>query len=130
MRQDMLDYIGGLSLGGFILSQELPWTDSQTPLWLKNPKRIYVDTPEYIVDRLYSTLDGTDVSNQTTSVRIYFSADAKQLPADYDDLVSDLRLGKDINATEGITRREVEVTTEFEDDLLVTQLEIRFTKLT
>jgi hypothetical protein len=130
MRQDMLDYIGGLSLGGFILSQELPWTDSQTPLWLKNPKRIYVDTPEYIVDRLYSTLDGNDVSNQTTSVRIYFSADAKQLPANYDDLVSDLRLGKDINATEGITRREVEVTTEFENDLLVTQLEIRFTKIT
>ena len=130
MRQEILDYIGSLSLGGFTLTQELPWTDAGTELYLKNPKRIYVDITKYSTQPIVSTLDGLLVSNDQASVGVYFSADAKQLPANYDTLVSDLRSAKDVTLTDTTYRRECDVITEFQNDLIVTQLEFRFTKIT
>ncbi len=130
MRQELLDYIGDLNLGGFILSQELPFNSSGTPLYVKNPKRIYVDRTQYNVEPIVVTLDGLNVSNEIASVRVYFSADAKQLPPSYDDALNDLRAGKDAINTSGYQRRECIVNTSFEEDLMVTELEFRFTKLT
>jgi hypothetical protein len=76
-----------------------------------------------------SALDGLTVSNELATVRVVFSADAKSLPANYETLVSDLRLARDITL-DGVYRREVDVKTDFEQDMLVTELELRFTKLT
>lgn len=130
MRQDIIDYINTLSLGSFILSQELPWTDSGTPLYLKNVKRVYVDVTRYNTEPLIQTLDGININTDISTVGLYFSADAKQLPSNYDTVVEDLRQAKDITlSTQGNFRRECDVTTEFQNDLLVTQLEYRFTKL-
>jgi hypothetical protein len=130
MRQDILDYIETLSLGGFTLSQQLPYTDSTTPLYIKNPKSIYVDVTRYSTEPLVTTLDSLIINSETNIVRIFFSTDAKSLPANYDDLVSDLRAAKDIEAVPNSFRRLVDVKTYFESDLLVTELEIRFTKIT
>ena len=129
MRQTVVDYINTLSLGSFILSQELPWTDSGTPLYLKNVKRIYVDNTVYAKEPLIQTFDGS-IDSDVSTVRIYFSADAKQIPSNYDDVISDLRAVKNITLSDGTYRREVTVDTAFENDLLVTELEYRFTKLT
>lgn len=130
MRQDIIDYIQSLSLGSFILSQELPWTDSGTELYLKNVKRIYVDVTRYNTEPLIQTLDGMSINSDISTVGLYFSADAKQLPSNYDTVVADLRQAKDIElSTQGNFRRECDVTTEFQNDLLVTQFEYRFTKL-
>lgn len=129
MRQDILDFISGLSLGGFAVSQELPWDDSGTALYLKNVKRIYVDTTQYATQPLITTLDGLSINQDVSTVGLYFSADAKQLPANYDTLVSDLRSAKDVALTDASYRRECDVSTEFSNDLIVTQLEYRFTKL-
>lgn len=129
MRQTIIDYINTLSLGGFILSQELPWEDSGTALYLKNPKRIYVDNTVYSTEPLIQTFDRS-IDSDISTVRLYFSADAKQLPSNYDSVISDLRSVNDINLTDGTYRREVGVSTNFENDLLVTELEYRFTKLT
>lgn len=130
MRQDIIDYINTLSLGSIILSQELPWTDSGTPLYQKNIKRIYVDVTRYNTEPLIQTLDGININSDISSVGLYFSADAKQLPSNYDSVVEDLRQAKDITlSTQGNFRRECDVTTEFQNDLLITQLEYRFTKL-
>lgn len=129
MRQEILDYINTLALGGYLLSQELPWTDSGTPLYLKNPKKIYVDVPEFINESILRTLSGTSINNEQKIVRIYFASDAKQIPSNYDTIVDDLKLAKDITTIEGVSRRECNVTKTFENDLLVTELELRFTNL-
>lgn len=129
MRQQILDYISTLNLGSFILSQELPWEESGTALYLKNLKKIYVDTTEYQDEPLIQTLSGSNINNEISIVRVYFSCDAKQLPADYDDLVTDLKLGKDIVTDDGFLNRQCNVETSIANDVLSTTMEFRFTKI-
>ena len=130
MRQELVDYIGGLNLGQFILSQELPFSSSGTPLYVKNPKRIYVDRTQFTTEPIVQTLNGLNISNEIASVRVYFSTDAKQLPPSYDDAIVDLKAAINEIDTSGYQRRECLISTSFEEDLLVTELEFRFTKLT
>jgi len=130
MRTEILDYINTLSLGGFLLSQEIPFEDNGDPLYLKNLKKIYVGITEYSTEPLITTLSSDNINSETTTIRIFFAADAKSLPTNYETLVEDLRAAKDIDTIDGIFRREVSVETTFESDVLVTQLEIRLTKIT
>lgn len=129
MRQELLDYIGNLTLGTFGLSQELPYDSSGVPLYMRNVKKLYVDLAQYNDDTLIKTLDGAHVYNEITSVKVYFTADAKQLPANYDTVIVALKGAKDADTITGANRRECLVSTSFEEDLLVTELEYRFTKL-
>lgn len=130
MRTEILDYINTLALGGFLLSQELPFEENGEPLYLKNLKKIYVGIAEYSTEALIKTFSSVDINSETTTIRIFFAADAKSLPTNYETLVSDLRAAKDIDTIAGIYRREVSVETTFEADALVTQLELRFTNIT
>ena len=129
MRTEIIDYINSLALGGFILNQDLPFEESGTPLYLKNLKRIYVDIAAFENEPLIQALNGLSINNETTVIRVYFSCDAKQLPSNYETLISDLKTAKDITTIEGINRRQVVVSTEITADVLVTTLEYRFTKL-
>lgn len=129
MRQDVLDYVSGLNLGGFVLSQELPWEESGTALYLKNLKKVYIDATEIQNEPLIQTLSGLNINNEISIVRIYFSCDAKQLPANYDDVVSDLVTAKNIQTDVGYTNRQAGVTTEIVNDIISTTVELRFTKL-
>lgn len=130
MRQEILDYINTLSLGGFLLTQELPWIDSgTTALYLKNLKKIYVDIAQFENQPIIQTLNSVNINNETTIVRIYFACDAKQLPTNYDELVQDLKSAKDITTVDAIQRREVNVETVMESDMLVTTVEVRFTRI-
>lgn len=130
MRQELITYTKTLALGNFSVSSELPREESGTAMYLKNPKVLYFAQTEFNEEPLIDTLNGPDVHELITSVTLYFAADGKNLPANYDTLVSSLRAGKDINTTQGYTKRECIVSSEFEADMLVTQLEYRFTKLT
>ena len=129
MRQELVDYIGTQNLGGFILSQELPYSSSGVPLYVKNPKRIYVDRTEYSNEPLITTLNGVQVDSEIASVRVYFASDAKQLPPNYDQVITALRAGKDATTITGVTRRDCVISTTFEEDLLITELEFRFTTI-
>lgn len=129
MRQELVDYIGTQNLGGFILSQELPYSSSGVPLYVKNPKRIYVDRTEYSNEPLITTLNGVQVDSEIASVRVYFASDAKQLPPNYDQVITALRAGKDTTTITGVSRRDCVISTTFEEDLLVTELEFRFTTI-
>ena len=130
MRQEILNYINGLSLGTFSVSSELPYDASGVALYLSNPKKIYVDNEQATTEPLVSALDGPVIDNEVTSVSIYFTADAKQLPANYNTLVSDLKKAKNITTVTGIHRREMDALTEYQNDLIVNTLEIRFNKVT
>lgn len=129
MRIEVLDYIGNLNLGGFILSQELPWEESGTPLFLKNLKKIYVDVVVYDTEPLIQTFSGLNINNETSTVRIYFSCDAKQLPANYDDVVNELKTVKDVSPEDGYQSRRVNVSTDIANDVLSTTVEVIFTKI-
>jgi len=130
MRTEILDYISTLNLGSLIVSQELPWEESGQALFLKNLKKIYVDATQYQNETLITALNGLNINNETSIVRILFACDAKQTPANYDTLVTDLKSAKDITTIEGVRSRQCDVSTDIENDSLVTTLEIRFTKIT
>ena len=130
MREDILTYIKTLSLGGFTISDDLPREEGGVMLYVKNPKRIYVDRPQYSEEPLIQTLNGFDIHSEATTVSIYFTADAKTLPANYGVLVENLRLGKNVNTVDGYNTRIVNVNTEYLNDLLITQIDYTFSKLT
>ena len=129
MRSRILNYINGLSLGTFTVSDDMPYDVSGNALYLSNPKKIYVDGEQVVTEPLVSALDGPIIDSEVTSVSIYFSADAKQLPANYDTLVADLRKAKNITTIAGIHRRELDASTEYQGDLIVNSMEIRFNKV-
>jgi hypothetical protein len=129
MRQEVLDYINSLALGGYLLSEESPWRDNTIPLYIKNLKKIYVDNIEYLSEPLIATLGTLSINQQTQSTRIYFANDAKTVPSNYDTLVQDLILAKNIDLADGTNRREADVRVSYENDVMVTEIEIRFTKL-
>jgi hypothetical protein len=129
MREQVIDYIRGLNLGSYTVSEEVPRDESGTPLYIRNPKRIYVDVNQFNETPLITTLSGFNLHSFTTSVSVIFSTDAKKLPQNYTSLVGELILAKDINNTEGYNSREAVVTTVTENDLLVTQIEYSYTKI-
>jgi hypothetical protein len=130
MRDQIIEHLNDENLGEFILSRELPWSSSGTPLYVKNAKKIYVDLEETTNDPLIATLDGLTISNTVSIVRLYFSNDAKILPAGYQDLITIFKAAKDTDLITGSSRRECLISTEFIEDLLVTTVEYRFTNLT
>lgn len=130
MREDIITYVKTLALGGFSLSSELPSDASGMPLYLKNPKKLYVDLDQITEEPIVQTLGGFNLNNEATTVSLYFTADAKQLPANYQSMVNSLRLGKDIIPAQGYTNRTVEVQTEYEEDMLLTRIDYTFSKIT
>ena len=130
MREDIITYVKTLALGGFSLSSELPSDASGMPLYLKNPKKLYVDLDQITEEPIVQTLGGFNLNNEATTVSLYFTADAKQLPANYQSMVNSLRLGKDIVPAQGYTNRTVNVQTEYEEDMLLTRIDYTFSKIT
>jgi hypothetical protein len=129
MRQEVIDYVSSLPLGSFLLTTELPWDSDGSALYLKNPKKVYVDMTEYVNEPIITTLNGLSINNESQIVRIYFACDAKQLPSDYEQVVQDIKTVKGITTVAGVNNRSVNITTEFVNDLLATEMEVRFTKL-
>jgi hypothetical protein len=129
MRDEILEFVQTLNLGTVTVSSELPWTDNDVPLYLKNLKKVYVDIDQITSEPFITTLSGLNISNEVTSVRIYFANDAKVLLPNYSEVIANLREAKDITTIQGVQRRDVVVTTSIENDVLVTELEFRFTKL-
>jgi hypothetical protein len=130
MRQSVIDYLQGLNLGSFTIANEVPWTETGTQLYLKNLKKIYVDVDAFTAEPVITTFTGLNLNNETTLVRVYFANDAKQLPSNYDDVVASIRAAKDISSEVGYNRREADVLTSYESDRLVTEIELRYIKLT
>lgn len=130
MRDSVIAKIKGLSLNGISVSQELPYDESGVARYTKNPKTIYVDNAQKSESNIIQTLDlSVNLNQQTTSVSIYFTTDAKNPLYQYDTLVSSLRNLKNTIQLDGATQREVAVNTSFEDDLLITQMEYTLTRL-
>lgn len=129
MRTEILDYLKDQKFKNFNISDELPFSNSGTALYLKNLKRIYVDLEQTSSEPFIQTF-GTGVDSEVHTVRLYFTTDAKQLPSDYSTVVSAIKAGKGITTDMQFFRREVVNSTSYENDVMVTEFEFRFTKLT
>lgn len=130
MRTELLAYIKGLKLKNFGVSDELPFSNSDRVMYLKNPKKIYVDLRQQTSEILIPVLGNHGVASEVHTISVFFTTDAKNLPSDYDAVVDLLRAGKNVSSSTNYFKREVDTKTSFESDLMVTELEFRFTKLT
>lgn len=128
MRTELLNYLKDQKFKNFNVSDELPFSSSATALYLKNPKRIYVDLEQVSSEPLIPTF-GNSIDAEVHSVRLYFTTDAKQLPSDYSSVVSSIKAGKGITTDLQFFRRQVLNSTSYENDLMLTEFEFRFTKL-
>jgi hypothetical protein len=130
MRQELLNYIKAQKFKNFPVSDEVPFSNSGTEMYLKNPKRIYVDLEQITQESFIPLLNAQDIVADVYTVRVFFTTDAKQIPSDYDSVVASIRLGKTVSTDMNFIRREVAHTTEYINDLVLTEFEFRFTNIT
>jgi hypothetical protein len=129
MRSAVVDNIKSAVLSGLSVAQELPYDESGTPLYVKNPKRIYVDRETTEITPLILVLNGVNISNETTSVSVFFTTDAKNPPPNYETNLSTIKGLINTIDFDGANNRNAIVNQRYEDDLLVTQVEFRFTRI-
>ena len=129
MRTALLEWFAANPVPGFTLTQELPWDAGGTALYLKNFKRIYVDTEQVAQEPLIDVLNGPGVVNQITTVTVRITTDAKNPPSNYQTMVNTFQNARLDPAIIGVTQRTTQVTSEFVSDAQVTQFEFSFTEL-
>ncbi len=131
MRDTILAYLKANPVQGYTTTDQLPWSQGGEGLYLSNPKRIYVDQPQTNQEPLIDVLNGScgGIVTEVTTVRVYLATDAKQLPPNYDAVVSMIKDARLDPGIPGATQRTTLVSTEFVNDLMVTQFDINFRKL-
>jgi len=129
MRAEIIEYLQAQNLGTFTVSQDVPWDENGTPLYVKNLRRVYVSLESATIEPVVQALDGLNIQSEVTSVTVYFASDAKALAPNYSDVVASIKSASNITTVSGVNRREVVMSTDILNDLQVTELEIRFTKL-
>jgi hypothetical protein len=129
MRDIVLDYLNTNKVTGFKVTEMLPFNSSGQPLYQNNFKSIYVDQPQTVQEPLIDVLNGHGIVNETTTITVYVVTDAKQIPANYDTLVSTIKNARLDTGISGVTQRATSVSTEYSADALVTQFNINFRKL-
>lgn len=128
MRQAIYNYLyqNRSGLKGLTVSDNLPWSENGNPLYLQNKKYVYVDLDQVEQDTLISAVNGSGAVTETTTVRVYFACDAKQLVGGYEDsvaLIKTARLSQDIA---GVSSRLCQVSTDYTGDVVVTTFEFTF----
>lgn len=129
MRAETIAYLQSQNLGGMTLSQDLPFDDSGVPLYLKNVRTVYVDQKQIANAPIVQTLGGVNINNEETSVIVYFALDAKNLITTYGTVVETIKAVKDSISLDGVHTRVAAVDTEYENDLLITQITITLTRI-
>jgi hypothetical protein len=128
MREQAIDYLKRQNLGGLALTTDLPFTEG-VALYLQRPKTVYVDITQSELDPIIQTLGAVTISNEVLTTSIFFTSDAKQPVPAYNAIVETLRSVKDAVDLAGVTERDATVSTSYEEDLLVTQVDITLTRL-
>lgn len=117
-------------VSGFGVSQQLPFDQNGSALYLQNLKSVYVDNPLTEQDPLFDTLDDSPIVSETTIVSVYVVTDAKTLPSNYDTLVTTVKGARNATTIQGYTEKRCSVSTSYANgDQLVTQFELRYTKI-
>lgn len=128
MRDEILNGLKALTLGTMTVSDNLPWDESGTALYLKNQKTFYVDEADSTESTAIATLDGSGFGNRETTVRVFITVDAKQKPTNFNTVSNSVRDLRNLSTITGVTTRECDITGSFEGDTLVREFEFRFTE--
>lgn len=130
MRAEVLDWIRKSGIKTFGLSTELPYDENRTPLYIKNPRKIYVSDPRVSREPFINVLGNRGIYSEITEIDIRFAADAKTPPALVQDTAARLETVRDIDTVGWFQSRESDVETVYENDLAVTTVTVRLTRLT
>jgi len=128
IRDDLLTQITTnlSSYSAFKVSNELPFNSSDTPLYQKNMKTVYVDEQFQDVTE-YAPTFSQDVMQTETTVSAYLTTDAKNQPSDIDSVVNAI-----LDARTGIAnvfQTSSQVESEIADDYITYNFEFNFTNL-
>lgn len=117
------------TLTQFAVSQELPWEQNGSALYLKNMKKVYVDRERMEQSTLIPTLDGVDVFQNDLICEVYVACDAKNTPSQLDNLISKVLTAK--NST-GLVNfgAESDYTLDKQEDVLIYTFEFRLNQAT
>lgn len=126
MRTELLAYLTTNLTGTIKTSQELPFEESGSALYLKNMRRVYLDEPVKEQSELVPTLDDTDINQNITTVRGYLSMDAKNRNADLDAALTTLAAAKNVTTITNSFRKEFDYTTTIDADRITYEFEYRF----
>ena len=129
MRTELLTYLTAQLTGTIRTSQELPWSEGNDALYLKNARRVYLDEPNTEQDEFLPTLGSLSINTRITTVRWYLSVDAKNRNTDLDSALTILGSAKDITTITGVWQRQFDYTTTIENDRIIYEGEYRFTNL-
>ncbi len=82
------------SLNQFAMASELPWSQNGQPLYLKNMKKVYVDSTKVEQTVLLPTLNGGEVFEDLSTSLVYVAVDAKNPPSQLDALITNILAAK------------------------------------
>jgi hypothetical protein len=126
MRTELLSAITTAisTLTQFAVSQELPWSQNNLPLFRKNLKKVYVDHERIEETMIYEVLNGSDVYQDDYICSVYLAVDAKNPPSQTESVISRI-LG--CKSSTGIISfgQESDYAVSLEEDVLIYTFEFR-----
>ena len=128
MRDIVLPIVQDTDTGVFLVSKELPFTVDGIALFVKNPKRIYVDMAQSQQTSIANTLDNGSIILENTQIKVYMSCESKVV-AGYTEAIDNLKLLIDDAELKEWSQRSVSVLTRYDSNLLITELTYQFRKL-
>lgn len=126
MREELLDYLQSQNLGVVTVTREHPWSENGLPLYQKNLRKVYASQESMTIEPMFLTLDNLDIPSEVTTVTVYLACDAKQPIANLRDIILAIRQAKNVTTIQGANRRECDVISNYEGDLIITEFEFRF----
>lgn len=113
------------TLTQFTVSQELPWSQNNLPLFRKNMKKIYVDHERQEQSILIPTLPGSaEVVQNDLICEVYLAVDAKNSPSQLESAIDKILQTK---GNTGIVSfgQESDYTVELSEDVQIFTFEFR-----
>jgi tRNA A37 N6-isopentenylltransferase MiaA len=127
MRTQLLSYLTANLTGTIKTSQELPFEQGGTSLYIRNLRRVYLDEPYIEQDILVNSLDeSAEVNQQITYVRAYLAVDAKNRNSDLDSALATMSQALRQADITNSFRKEFDYTTTLDDDKIIYEFEYRY----
>ena len=131
MRTQLLSAIATAisTLTQFAVSQELPWEQNGQPLYLKNKRKIYVDSDEITQSSLIPTLDHSNILQNDIVCRAFVAVDAKNTPTQTDQMITNVLACRDRTGIVNFIS-ESDYTQERSEDVLTYTFQFRLNTIT
>ena len=113
----------------FSVSTELPWEQNDSPLYLQNMKIVYVGEDSVETSEMIEVVNGLDVLQTSTTIPAYVTVDAKNEPANTQNVLSGIRSAVLLTTIDGIISRNVDMATTIDEDTVTYTFNFTFITL-